>query len=180
LPTPESWQFQLLAGSPDPQQANKLKEDRISEIIEVLCLAYDFVILDIGRALSRISLPIIQKANLIIPIISTDQSTIEMTKVVWDYLITQGVENKDIYAVLNRTVGLEESRKLEAEKTTSFTIRTTIPFMGSNLTVANNLNKPITTKYPTSTAAMILKGWAQDILKLAEKIQANPPKESER
>jgi len=180
LPIPESWQFQLLAGSPDPQQANKLKENRISEIIEVLCLAYDFVILDIGRSLSRISLPLIQKANLIIPIISTDQSTIEMTKIVWDYLITQGVENKNIYAVLNRTVGLEESRKLEAEKTTSFTIRTTIPFMGSNLTVANNLNKPITTKYPTSTAAMILKGWAQDILRLAEEIQANSPKESAR
>jgi MinD-like ATPase involved in chromosome partitioning or flagellar assembly len=103
-----------------------------------------------------------------------------MTKVVWDYLITQGVESKNIYAVLNRTVGLEESRKLEAEKTTSFTIRITIPYMGSNLTVANNLNKPIPIKYPTSTAAMILKGWAQDILKLAEEMQANSPKESAR
>jgi MinD-like ATPase involved in chromosome partitioning or flagellar assembly len=148
--------------------------------VEVLCNGYDFVILDLGRALSRISLPLIQRANLIIPIISTDQSTIGMTKIVWNYLITQGVENKNIYAVLNRTVGLEESMKLEAEKTTNFKIRTTIPFMGSNLTVANNSNKPITTKYPNSTASMILKSWAQDIVKAAEDIQANSPKESAR
>jgi MinD-like ATPase involved in chromosome partitioning or flagellar assembly len=95
-------------------------------------------------------------------------------------LIAQGVEKKNIYAVLNRTVGLEESMKLEAEKITNLIIKTTIPFMGSNLSVANNLNQPITTKYPTSTASMIFKNWAEDIVKLAEEIQANPLKESAR
>ncbi|HEX9332890.1 MAG TPA: response regulator, partial [Anaerolineales bacterium] len=83
LPTPELWQFQLLAGSSDPQQANKVKEDRVSEIVNTLCSAYDFIILDIGRSLSRISLPLIQKANLVIPVISTEQSAIELTKIVW-------------------------------------------------------------------------------------------------
>ncbi len=180
LPTPELWQFQLLAGSSDPQQANKVKEDRVSEIVNTLCSAYDFIILDIGRSLSRISLPLIQKANLVIPVISTEQSAIELTKIVWSYLATHGIKNKNIYAVLNRTVGLEESMKLEAEEATGLTIKTTIPFMGSNLTVANNLNQPITTKYPTKTASMILKNWAEDIVKLAEEIQANRPKESER
>jgi MinD-like ATPase involved in chromosome partitioning or flagellar assembly/ActR/RegA family two-component response regulator len=180
LPTLESWQFQLLAGSADPQQANKVKEDRVNEIVDILCSAYDFIILDTGRALSRISLPIIKKANLIIPVISTDQSAIALTRVVWNYLIDQGVEKKNIYAILNRTVGLEESMKLEAEKTTNFIIRITIPYMGSNLSVANNLNQPITTKYPTSTASMIFKSWAEDIVKLADEIQANRLKESER
>ncbi|HLO28891.1 MAG TPA: response regulator [Anaerolineales bacterium] len=180
LPTPELWQFQLLSGSPDPQHANKIKEERISEIVDTLCSAYDFILLDIGRSLSRISLPLIQKANLIIPVISTDQSAIELTKIAWHSLAAQGVENRNIYAVLNRTVGLEESMKMQAEETTGLTIKTTIPFLGSNLSVANNLNQPITTKYPTSTAAMILKSWAEDIVKLAGEFQANPPKESER
>jgi hypothetical protein len=52
--------------------------------------------------------------------------------------------------------------------------------MGSNLSVANNLNQPITTKYPTSTASMILKSWTEDIVKLAEELQAGSLKESER
>jgi len=180
LPTPELWQFQLLAGSTNPELANKVTESRINEIVDTLCSAYDFIILDIGRSLSRISIPLIRKANLIIPVISTDQSAIELTKIVWNYLLSQGVENKNIYAVLNRTVGLEESMKLEAEKITSLTIKATIPFMGSNLAVANNLNQPVTTKYPTSTSSMILKSWAEDIVKLAEAIQSSPPKESER
>ena len=33
LPEPELWKFQLLAGSPDPQHGNKLKGDRIEQII---------------------------------------------------------------------------------------------------------------------------------------------------
>ena len=180
LPAPDLWNFQLLAGSPDPQQANKLKEERVIEIVNTLCSAYDFIFLDIGRALSRISLPLIQKANLIIPVISTDQSAIELSKVVWNYLTSQGIENKNIYAVLNRTVGIEESMKTEAEAATGLTIKTTIPFMGSNLSVANKLNQPVTTKYPTSTAAMIFKGWSEEIVKLAGELQMSPPKESER
>jgi hypothetical protein len=52
--------------------------------------------------------------------------------------------------------------------------------MGSNLSVANKLNQPVTTKYPTSTAAMIFKGWSEEIVKLAGELQMSPPKESER
>jgi len=61
----------------------------------------------IGRSLSRISLPLIQKADLIILVVSTDQSTVKLTKTVWDYLQSQGVDNQKIYAILNRAVRLE-------------------------------------------------------------------------
>jgi CheY-like chemotaxis protein len=70
----------MLPGSPDPQHGNVLKGDRIGEIVATLRSAYDFIVLDIGRSLSRISLPLIQKANLITLIVSTDQSTIKLTK----------------------------------------------------------------------------------------------------
>ena len=73
LPGPELWQFQLLPGSPDPQHGNILKGDRISEIVEILRSAYDFIILDIGRSLSRIGLPLIQKADLITLICGNNQ-----------------------------------------------------------------------------------------------------------
>ncbi|NTU56000.1 MAG: hypothetical protein HGA79_07105, partial [Anaerolineales bacterium] len=36
LPEPELWKFQLLAGSPDPEHGNKLKGDRIGQIVDVL------------------------------------------------------------------------------------------------------------------------------------------------
>ena len=171
LPKPERWQFQLLAGSPDPQQANSIRGERIGQIVETLCSAYDFVILDIGRALSRISLPLIQKADLILLVVSTDQSTVQLTKTVWDYLRTQGIDSRKICAILNRAVGLEGVTKTQAEEIIGLPIKTTMPYMGSNFALANNLNQPITLKYPTDTASIIFKETATDMVKLARRLR---------
>jgi len=172
LPQPELWRFQLLAGSPDPQHGNNLKGDRIGQIVDTLRAAYDFVILDIGRSLSRISLPLIQKADLIALIMSTDQSTIHLTKTIWEYLQSQGIKDQSVYAILNRAVGLEGLTKAEAEKIISIPIKIMMPYMGSNFTLANNLNQPITTKYPTDTAAIVLKDAAENMMKLARRLRA--------
>ena len=172
LPSPELWQFQLLAGSPDPQHGNNLKGERIGQIVDVLRAAYDIVILDLGRSLSRISLPLIQKADLIILIVSTDQSTVQLTKTVWEYFQTQGIDNQKIYAILNRAVGLEGLTKAEAEGIIGLSIKTTMPYMGSNFALANNLNQPITIKYPTDTASIIFKETAGDMVRLARRLRA--------
>ena len=172
LPSPELWKFQLLAGSPDPQHGNKLKGDRIEQIMDVLREAYDFIILDLGRSLSRISLPLIQQADLIPLIVSTDQSTVKLTKTVWDYLHEQGVDTQNVYAILNRAVGLEGLTKAEAEKIIGFPIKTTLPYMGCNFALANNLNQPIITKYPKDTATIIFKDTADGMVKLARQMRA--------
>lgn len=172
LPEPELWKFQLLAGSPDPQHGNKLKGDRIEQIMDVLRATYDFIILDLGRSLSRISLPLIQQADLIPLIVSTDQSTVKLTKTVWDYLHEQGIDTHNIYAILNRAVGLEGVTKAEAEKIIGFPIKTTLPYMGGNFALANNLNQPIITKYPKDTATIIFKDTADGMVKLAHQMRA--------
>jgi pilus assembly protein CpaE len=172
LPEPELWKFQLLAGSPDPQHGNKLKGERIGQIVDVLRSAYDFIILDLGRALSRISLPLIQQADLISLIVSTDQSTVKLTKTVWEYLNEQSVDMENIYAILNRAVGLEGVTKTEAEGIIGFPIKTTLPYMGSNFALANNLNQPIITKYPKDTATIVFKSTAEEMVKLARQLRA--------
>ena len=172
LPRPEQWQFQVLTGSPDPQHGNSIKGERITEVIDMLSSAYDFIILDLGRSLSRISLPLIQKADLIILIVSTDQSTVKLTKTVHDYLQAQGVNSQKVYAILNRAVGLEGVTKAEAEQIIGLPIKTTMPYMGGNFALANNLNQPITVKYPTDTSSIILKGTAQEIVTLARRFRA--------
>lgn len=171
LPRPEHWQYQVLTGSLDPEHGNSIKGDRINQIVERLCSAYDFIILDIGRSLSRISLPLIQKADLIVLIVSTDQSTVKLTRTVHDYLKTQGVSSQKIYAILNRAVGLEGVTKAEAEEIIGLPIKTTMPYMGGNFALANNLNQPITVKYPTDTASIILKGAAEEIVNLARRMR---------
>ena len=172
LPEPELWKFQLLAGSPDPQHGNNLKGERIGQIVDALRSAYDFVILDIGRSLSRIGLPLIQKADLITLIVSTDQSTIQLTRTVWNYLQSQGIDEQKIYAILNRAVGLDGLTKTEAEEIIGLKIKTTMPYLGSNFALANNLSQPITTKYPTDTASIIFKETAGDMVRSARRLRA--------
>ena len=169
LPMPELWKFQLLPGSPDPQHGNSLKGDRIGQIVDVLRTSYDFVILDIGRSLSRISLPLIQQADVIALIVSTDQSTIHLTKTVWVYLQSQGIKDQNIYAILNRAVGLEGLTKSEAEAIIGIPIKTMVPYMGSNFTLANNLNQPIALKYPKDTSSIVFKEAAENMVKLARR-----------
>ena len=171
LPRPEHWQYQVLTGSPDPQHGNSIVGERINQIVDMLCSAYDFIILDIGRSLSRISLPQIQKADLIVLIVSTDQSTVKLTKTVHDYLKTQGVASEKIYAILNRALGLEGVTKAQAEEMIGLPIKTTMPYLGGNFALANNLNQPITVKYPTDTASIILKGAAEEIVNLARRMR---------
>ena len=173
LPRPELWEFQVLAGSPDPQKGNTLNGDRLGRIIETLRSAYDFILIDLGRSLSRISLPLIKQADLISLIVSTDYSTVKLTKTVYEYLQSQGIDNQKIYTILNRAIGLEGATKTEAEATIGLPIKTTIPYMGGNFALANNLNQPITTKYPTDSASITLKNLAVDMVKTARLIRSS-------
>lgn len=172
LPQPELWKFHLLAGSYDPHQAGNLRVERIGPIVDILRASFDFVILDLGRSLSRISLPLIQQADLIPLIVATDLSTVRLTKTVWEYLSEQGIDAQNVYGILNRAVGLEGLTKAEAEQIIGFPIKTTLPYMGSNFTLANNLNQPIITKYPKDTAAIVFKTTAEEMVKLARQLRA--------
>jgi pilus assembly protein CpaE len=172
LPQPEQWKFHLLAGSYNPHQASSLKVERIQPLVELLRASFDFVILDLGRSLSRISLPLLQQADLIPLILATDLSTVRLTKTVWEYLNAQGIDAQNIYAILNRAVGLEGLTKAEAEQIIGFPIRTTLPYMGSNFTLANNLNQPVIVKYPKDTASIVFKNTAEEMVKLARQLRA--------
>jgi Flp pilus assembly CpaE family ATPase len=173
LPRPELWQFQLLAGSPDPHKGNALNVNRIGRIIETLRSAYDFVILDLGRSLSRISLPLIQQADLIALIVSTDHSTVKLTKTVWEYLQSQGVDHQKVYAILNRSNGQEGATKSEVEAMIGLPVKTTMPYMFGNFALANNLHQPITIKYPNDTASIIMKDLGTDIVKTVQRLRSS-------
>lgn len=172
LPAMEVWQFQLLAGAPDPERANDLEVARIPEVIKSLQESYDYVVVDLGRSLSRISLPIIQRADLLVLIMSTDQSTITLTKKILDYLQAQGIETRNLYAILNRAIGLEGLTKTEAEKIIGLPIKTALPYMGSNFALANNLNQPIILKYPEDSASIIFRDVASDMIKTANNLRS--------
>jgi len=161
------WFFSLLPGSPDPATASELEIDKIPQIITALRKKYDYVLVDVGRTLSKISLPIIEEADLIVLVLSTDLSTIDLSKKLWDYLREQGVSSDHVFAILNRAVGLEGLTKPEAERIVGIDIKLMMPHMMGNFTLANNQHIPIITKFPTDTSSMVFKQAALEMSRQA-------------
>jgi CheY-like chemotaxis protein len=168
LPRVPNWYFHLLAGSPDPESANQLAVDRIDGILNAIIESYDYILVDMGRALSRISLPIIQKADVVVLVVGTDVSTAILTQTVWEYLKNQGVDPNRLYALQNRAVGLEGLSKAEFEEMTGLQIRLTLPYMSSNFTIANNRHEPVIAKFPNDSSAFTLKQAAMQIAEMGQ------------
>jgi MinD-like ATPase involved in chromosome partitioning or flagellar assembly len=172
LPRLQTWQFHLLAGSPDPESANELQGNRIGDIIRALKSGFDYVIVDLGRSLSKFSIPLIKSADLLALIVSSDASTVTLTRTLLDYLRAQRVDNATIYPILNRAVGLEGLTKAEIEKELGLEIKTAVPYLGGNFTMANNQHRPFSQKFPGDTTSIIFVDLARKIMELARKRRA--------
>jgi pilus assembly protein CpaE len=167
-----AWEFHLLAGSPDPESSNHLNVGRIWDVVAGVKSAFDYVLVDLGRSLSKISLPLIQHADLITLVVSTDMSSVNLTKILLEYLKNKGVQENSIYTILNRAIGLEGVSKADAEKLLGISIKSSVPYLGSNFALANNLHQPYSLKFPQETAAFVFAEAAKEITALARKLRA--------
>jgi CheY-like chemotaxis protein/MinD-like ATPase involved in chromosome partitioning or flagellar assembly len=167
-----AWEFHLLAGSPDPESSNHLNVGRIWDVVAGVKSAFDYVLVDLGRSLSKISLPLIQHADLITLVVSTDMSSVNLTKILLEYLKNKGVQETSIYTILNRAIGLEGVSKADAEKLLGISIKSSVPYLGSNFALANNLHQPYSLKFPQETAAFVFAEAAKEITALARKLRA--------
>jgi pilus assembly protein CpaE len=164
-----NWGFRLLAGSPDPESANSVDASRIPTLIRAFRQAFDITFVDLGRSLSRISLPIILESDVVTIITGADLSTVSLTQVTWNYLQLKGVDSQCVYMLMNRAVGLEGLGKSDAERIIGMQIQATVPYMGGNFTLANNQHLPVLQKMPNDTAAMMLDQVSRQILEMARK-----------
>jgi pilus assembly protein CpaE len=167
LLSPTNWLFRLLPGSPDPDAAQRLRVENVAPIIDTLRKEFDYIVMDVGRSLSKVTMPIIEQADLVALILSTDQSTVAQTRKFWTYLSGRGFPAEKAFPILNRAVGLEGVTKAEAEKALGLEIRLTMPYMMGNFTLASNQNVPLLVKFPNDTASLVLKQAALDMSRQA-------------
>ncbi|MEW6717932.1 MAG: response regulator [Chloroflexota bacterium] len=158
LPLPEAWRFHLLASTPDPEAARQIEAEQVFATIGLLRQGFDFVFVDLGRSLSKISIPIILDSDRVVLVLSTDLSAVHITKTVLEHLVALGVERDTIIPLLNRAVGFEGLTKQEVEEFLGIGIAGTIPYMRENFTVANNLHLPLAYKFPNTTGTIALLG----------------------
>lgn len=165
----DDWNFRLLAGAPDPEAANSVDALRVPMLIRAFRQTFDATFVDLGRALSRISIPIILEADVVVIVTGADFSTLSVTQVMWDYLQSKGIDSQRVYMLMNRTVGLDDISKNEAERVMGIPIQDVVPYMGPNLSLANNQHLPVLQTMPDDAAAMKLDQIANQIFETARK-----------
>ena len=130
------------------------------------------MLIDIGRSLSRITLPLIQHADLNTLVVSTDVSTVSLTKTILEYMKSKGVNANSIFAILNRAVGLEGLSKAETEKVLEIQIKATMPYLSGNMAFANGHHQPFVLKFPKDTASIVFQEAAKEMSILARNLRA--------
>jgi pilus assembly protein CpaE len=168
----ENWNFRLLAGSPDPGSANSLDASYMPVLINAFRQAFDVTFVDLGRSLSRISLPIILDADVVVIVTGVDLATVTLTKTVWEYLKAQDLDPNQVYLLINRSIGLEGLSKSDAERILDMDIRATTPYLGGTFSLANNQHLPILVKLPNDTAAMMIEQMSREIMETARRNRA--------
>lgn len=171
LPYISPWQVSLMAGAPNPEAANLLQAQKLPHFINVLREEFDYVLVDLGRSLSRISLSIIQEAHLACLVIGTEKESVRLTKVMRDYLISMNIDEKKLYPIINRSVGQGGITKAETEAMLNTDIKITIPYMGDKFAATNNHAQSVVRKHPNDTGSMMLVSLAKAMAETVQKFK---------
>jgi pilus assembly protein CpaE len=156
----DQWGFRVLVGAKDPIEAQALRVDRVPMVFETLRASFDYLCVDFGRGLSRITIPLLQTSEAIVLILGPDLNTVHLSKIVLNFLRKSGVADAQLFPVLNRAVGREGLTKTQIEQELNLEIRGTIPYAHNNFTLAINQNLPYATRFSGDTTTMILNDLA--------------------
>ena len=174
LPPLNKWNFSLVAGSSNPQESNNVEISNIPVFLDSLRKVADYIFVDLGKSLSRISMPIIKSADQIVLTLSLDPATVAQTKAVWEYLQDQGITKEQVYFLINRSISLEGLSKSEVEEQMGLIIPLAVPYMGRNFTLANNLNQPLEEKFPQDAVTISLRQVSDDLIRRIEESRKTP------
>jgi len=149
------WGFRLLIGATDPQEAGTLEVNQVVPIFSILKKTFDYVFVDFGRTLSRISLPVIENSSAIVVVVTPDISTVKATRVVLDFLRRRNLDLKRIVLVNNRTVGRVWTTTEDIENALKLPLAVTVPYVVEYMTMAINESVPFMAKFPEHTAGLV-------------------------
>jgi pilus assembly protein CpaE len=165
------WRFSILEGSLTPDDALNLIPPKVEPLFDALKSNYDYLFVEMGKTLSRISIPILEKSDLIVLITGSDPVTVELTQSSLSYLYDIGIAKKDIFTILNRATGREGYSMKEIEEILDIPIKTTIPYADTNFNFATNQNKPYDSVHRTDSITMSLKDLTNKLLERLEEVE---------
>lgn len=162
--TKEDLGFHVLLAPFDPLEAQRVSPVHIEPLFKKLLLMADYVLVDVGRSLSKITLPIITKADQIVIVLASDQATLDLAKRSLEFFALFEIPPERLVGVLNRAVGVQGLSKEETEDYLGMPILLTVPHECDRFTVAINQGVPLVEKEPNCAAAFSFRQLALHFL----------------
>lgn len=158
--------FEVLVGSPNPAKARAMNPGVVEPIFKALRSLADYTLVDVGGALSRISMPVLQMADRVVVVVAFSRAALQMTKVCLDFLTGEGIPPRNLVIVLNRpgVSVVEDLNRSEIESFLDRPLAFAIPYEGNKFTAAANSGVPLVLKEPDATAAMVIGDLAQHLI----------------
>lgn len=159
----KGWRVQALLGARDPDEGQSLQVDPLEPIFATLRTMFDYTLVDFGRSLSRVSLPIIRKSEMVVVVMGVDVNTVHLTKTCLDYFQRLGIARSQLFVIINRAVGLAGLTKDQIEATLRLRVAGTIPYGGADFTLLLNQAKPFVSVHPNQTVSIMVRELAEDL-----------------
>jgi pilus assembly protein CpaE len=102
LPLAHPWGFHLLPGSTDPARAQSIRADRFDGLVGKMREAFDIVVVDIGKNLSRLSLKVLAEASLIVVVLIPEMAPLSASRALLSYLQAEGIPAEKFLTLSNR------------------------------------------------------------------------------
>lgn len=157
------WGFYVLLGANDPREATELEVDQVVPLFDELKKSYDYIFVDFGRALSRISVPILESSETIVLILSPDISTVKGSRHMIDFFVAHDISLERVLVVNNRTVGRVWTSTEDIERELGVRLNATIPYTVEYMTLAINDAVPFMLRFPENAASSAFTSIAREL-----------------
>ncbi len=164
LPIAPSWGFTVVPGCKDPAQAARLQAQRLGPAIQTLRAAYDTVIIDVGRNLSRLAMLVLSQASSVAVVMSPDPTSAANTRAMLQYMQHEAILAERIFVISNRALGVEDLTGPPLEAIVGRPVDRGIPNLGKNFNLANNLHAPLHLRFPEDAAVDALRDIANGLI----------------
>jgi len=164
LPIAPAWGFTVVPGCKDPAQAARLQAQRLGPAIQTLRAAFDTVIVDVGRNLSRLAMLVLSQASSVAVVMSPDPTSAANTRAMLQYMQHEAILAERIFVISNRALGVEDLTGPPLEAIVGRPVDRGIPNLGKNFNLANNLHAPLHLRFPEDAAVDALRDIANGLI----------------
>jgi len=153
----------LLLAPASPEEADLVREDRLTEILTMLRSMYDYVIIDVDKRLSDLTLSVLDHADEIHIVMTADLSCLKNVRLALEALDRIGYDRSRLRLVLNRSNAFTGISVAAAETALKRQFESKIVNEYRTAITAQNTGKPFSFGHPESPLAKELSSLAKTI-----------------